>query len=271
MIEILLYILLTLVAINISLSFLSKKTNENPNHDIKESLLRFDTKLENSLKYTNEQLSLNRTDFLNTANSNREEQRKTLNDLKESIDKRLKNIQDDSTKQLDKMRNTVEEKLQNTSNTNREELRKTLNDLKESIDKRLKNIQDDSTKQLDKMRNTVDEKLQKTLNDRISKSFEQVSKQLADVHKGLGDMQSIATDVGGLKKVLGNVKTRGVIGEYQIKNILEEILPKEHYGENVKTKVGTNDHVEFAIKLPGRTEDKTVWLPIDSKFPNGFI
>ena len=130
----------------------------------------------------------------------------------------------------------------------------------------MKNIQEDSTKQLDKMRNTVDEKLQKTLNDRISKSFEQVSKQLADVHKGLGDMQSIATDVGGLKKVLGNVKTRGVIGEYQIKNILEEILPKEHYGENVKTKVGTNDHVEFAIKLPGRTEDKTVWLPIDSKF-----
>ena len=130
----------------------------------------------------------------------------------------------------------------------------------------MKNIQDDSTKQLDKMRNTVDEKLQKTLNDRISKSFEQVSKQLADVHKGLGDMQSIATDVGGLKKVLGNVKTRGVIGEYQIKNILEEILPKEHYGENVKTKVGSNDHVEFAIKLPGRTEDKTVWLPIDSKF-----
>ena len=196
----------------------SNYKNANMSLDIRDSLLRFDTKLEGSLKQTNDQLSLNRKDY------------------------------------------------HNISKDNREELTNTLKDVKKSIDERLKNIQEDNTKQLDKMRNTVDEKLQKTLNERISKSFEQVSKQLADVHKGLGDMQSIASDVGGLKKILGNVKTRGVIGEYQIKNILEEILPKEHYAENVKTKVGSNDYVEFAIKLPGKTDDKNIWLPIDSKF-----
>ncbi|MDD4087801.1 MAG: DNA recombination protein RmuC, partial [Bacteroidales bacterium] len=121
---------------------------------------------------------------------------------------------------------------------------------------------------LEKMRETVDEKLQKTLETRLGKSFELVSKQLESVQKGLGEMQTLANDVGGLKRVLSNVKTRGVLGEIQLGNILEQILAPEQYETNVKTKRSSGDHVEFAIKLPGRDEDGgSVYLPIDAKFP----
>jgi len=121
---------------------------------------------------------------------------------------------------------------------------------------------------LEKMRETVDEKLQKTLEARLGQSFELVSKQLESVQKGLGEMQSLASDVGGLKRVLSNVKTRGVMGEIQLGNILEQILAPEQYETNVKTKRSSADHVEFAIKLPGRDDNnQSVYLPIDAKFP----
>jgi DNA recombination protein RmuC len=118
------------------------------------------------------------------------------------------------------------------------------------------------------MRETVDEKLQKTLETRLGESFKLVSERLEAVHKGLGDMQQLATGVGDLKRVLTNVKTRGVLGEYQLENILEQLLTPDQYEKNVKTKPGSNGLVEFAIKLPGReNKEQTVWLPIDSKFP----
>ncbi|MBV5337906.1 MAG: DNA recombination protein RmuC, partial [Deltaproteobacteria bacterium] len=121
---------------------------------------------------------------------------------------------------------------------------------------------------LEKMRETVDEKLQKTLETRLGQSFELVSKQLESVQKGLGEMQTLATDVGGLKRVLSNVKTRGVMGEIQLGNILEQIMAPEQYQANVKTKKSSGDFVEFAIKLPGREiKDGHVYLPIDAKFP----
>jgi DNA recombination protein RmuC len=121
---------------------------------------------------------------------------------------------------------------------------------------------------LEKMRETVDEKLQKTLNERLGQSFELVSKQLKDVEQGLGEMKSLASDVGGLKKVLSNVKMRGGIGEVQLAMLLEQVLAPDQYDSNVKTKHGSSDIVEFAIKLPGRDEDQsTVYLPIDAKFP----
>lgn len=121
---------------------------------------------------------------------------------------------------------------------------------------------------LEKMRETVDEKLQKTLETRLGQSFELVSKQLESVQKGLGEMQTLATDVGGLKRVLSNVKTRGVLGEIQLGNILEQIMAPEQYDKNVKTKRSSNDIVEFAIKLPGRDDqDGAVYLPLDAKFP----
>jgi DNA recombination protein RmuC len=117
------------------------------------------------------------------------------------------------------------------------------------------------------MRETVDEKLQTTLEKRLGESFKQVSERLELVHKGLGEMQNIATGVGDLKKVLSNVKTRGVLGEYQLENILEQLLTPDQYSKNVSTKKGSQAHVEFAVKLPGKDSDDEVWLPIDSKFP----
>ena len=142
-----------------------------------------------------------------------------------------------------------------------------IKEVQKTIEKDLKSIREDNTKQLNQMRQTVDEKLQTTLEKRIGESFKQVSDRLEQVHKGLGEMQNIATGVGDLKKVLSNVKTRGVLGEYQLENILEQILTPEQYAKNVATKKGSQANVEFALKLPGKESDKEVWMPIDSKFP----
>lgn len=123
-------------------------------------------------------------------------------------------------------------------------------------------------KKLEEMRATVDEKLQKTLNERLALSFDSVGKQLESVQKGLGEMQTLAQDVGGLKRVLSNVKMRGGLGEVQLSLLLEQLLAPDQYAANVKTKSSSVDHVEFAIKLPGQDEPgSVVWLPIDAKFP----
>lgn len=143
-----------------------------------------------------------------------------------------------------------------------------LNEIRTEIDKKLINIKNDNSIQLEKIRNTVDEKLHKTLEERLGKSFELVSQRLLEVQKGIGEMQTLATGVGDLKKVLSNVKTRGVLGEIQLGNILEQLLTSDQYSLNVATIPDSRCHVEFAIKLPGRdNNDKPVWLPIDSKFP----
>ncbi|MBE7173108.1 MAG: DNA recombination protein RmuC [Williamsia sp.] len=151
---------------------------------------------------------------------------------------------------------------QNIATTNR------LDFMRETLEKRLSELQMGNEKKLDEMRATVDEKLQKTLEARLSESFRLVSERLEAVHKGLGDMQQLATGVGDLKRVLTNVKTRGILGEYQLESMLEQLLTVEQYAKNVKTKDGSNALVEFAVKLPGKEEhQKEVWLPIDSKFP----
>ena len=143
-----------------------------------------------------------------------------------------------------------------------------LDQLRETLEKKMAELQTGNERKLDEMRATVDEKLQKTLEVRLGESFKLVSERLEAVHKGLGDMQQLATGVGDLKRVLTNVKSRGVLGEYQLESILEQILTIDQYGRNVKTKEGSNALVEFAIKLPGRGDrDKPLWLPIDSKFP----
>jgi len=142
-----------------------------------------------------------------------------------------------------------------------------IKDIKETIEKQLVSIREDNTIQLNEMRKTVDEKLQTTLEKRLGESFKQVSERLELVHKGLGEMQELATGVGDLKKVLSNVKTRGILGEYQLGNILEQLLSPEQYDVNVATKKGSQANVEYAIKLPGKIDEEVVWLPIDSKFP----
>jgi DNA recombination protein RmuC len=149
----------------------------------------------------------------------------------------------------------------------REELGKSLEGVRSIVDLRLKQLQEDNAKQIDKMRATVDEKLQGTLEKRLGESFKLVSDRLEQVHKGLGAMQQLASDVGGLQKVLANVKTRGGWGEVQLGALLEQVLTSDQFARNVKTREESGEHVEYAIKLPGDENGAPVWLPIDAKFP----
>lgn len=209
-------------------------------------------------------------------------------------DKSFKTFTDGNTVQLEKIEKKVEENLKalneqakTDNNLIREALVKSFKDFQDAFDKNVKSFNDlqkekfelMETKQnelvkgtetkLDIIRATVEEKLEKTLSERLGQSFETVGKQLIEVQKGLGEMQTIATDVGGLKKVLSNVKLRGGVGEVQLALLLEQILAPNQYDANVRTKKGSTEPVEFAIKLPGRSEDESafVYLPIDAKFP----
>jgi DNA recombination protein RmuC len=155
----------------------------------------------------------------------------------------------------------------NAAKAQREELTKSLESVRSVVDLRLKQLQEDNSKQIDKMRATVDEKLQGTLEKRLGESFKLVSDRLEQVHQGLGAMQQLASDVGGLQKVLTNVRARGGWGEVQLGALLEQVLTPEQFARNVKTREESNENVEFAIKLPGEENGMPVWLPIDAKFP----
>lgn len=156
----------------------------------------------------------------------------------------------------------LEQRLHSFSSGNAQ----SLENIRRSVDEKLESIRRENLRQLDEMRKTVDEKLQKTLEEKMNKSFSLVNERLEQVYKGLGEMQTLAVGVGDLKKVLSNVKTRGILGEIQLGAILSEILSKEQYEENIATKKGSKNVVEFAIKLPSDGAG-TVYLPIDSKFP----
>ena len=225
-------ILLLLVLLVNLYSILNKNTSSSLSSykQVSDEIIKFQATLDKNEKMIYDQLERNRTELSKTSKENREELIKTLNQFEEKFGKNIK-------------------------------------DIRETVNNQLKDIREDNTKQLDKMRNTVDEKLQKTLEKRIGESFKQVSERLEEVHKGLGEMQTIATGVGDLKKVLSNVKTRGVFGEYQLGNILEQLLTPDQYSQNVATKPESQGHVEYAVKLPGKGSDEVVWLPIDSKFP----
>ncbi len=178
------------------------------------------------------------------------------------------------------------DQLKAITDSNREELSRTLKEFQTAFDRNVESFNNtqkekfsqlevkqneliqNTEKKLEQMRETVDEKLQKTLNERLGQSFELVSKQLESVQKGLGEMQNLAQDVGGLKKILSNVKMRGGLGEVRLEMLLEQVLAPEQYEANVKTRKGSADMVEFAIKLPGKDEEMgAVYLPIDAKFP----
>ena len=149
----------------------------------------------------------------------------------------------------------------------REELARSLEGVRSIVDVRLRQLQDDNAQQIDKMRATVDEKLQGTLEKRLGESFKLVSERLEQVHQGLGAMQQLASDVGGLQRVLTNVKTRGGWSEWQLGVLLDEMLTAEQFAKNIKMRDDTDERVEFAIKLPGDENGAPVWLPIDAKFP----
>ena len=186
-------------------------------------------------------LALNRNSaqmklFLDQMTNNRDEVGNSLRGFNDSVSKQLILLTQMNENKLESLRNAVE--------------------------KRLQDMQNDNSQKLEKMRETVDEKLQSTLERRLGESFQVVSDRLEKVHQGLGEMQTLASGVGDLKKVLSNVKTRGTLGEIQLANLLEQILSPEQYEQNVVTKEGSKDRVEFAVKMPGK-----VLLPIDAKFP----
>ncbi len=194
----------------------------------------------------------------------------TQGSVKNMGDMIFENQRSFSESQSDKMAR-LEERIKTFSLESEQKLE----NIRSSVEKRLQYIQSDNNRQLDEMRKTVDERtwaeeakerLQKSLEDKMNKSFSLVNERLEQVYKGLGEMQNLAVGVGDLKKVLSNVKTRGILGEIQLGGILSEILAPEQYEENVATKKGSKNVVEFAIKLPG-DDDSFVYLPIDSKFP----
>ena len=210
-----------------------------------------------------DEFARNRKEASELAQAQREELRNSLTAFEKRLDDNAKAQQDVLRQQFDDLL----KQLHNQGKTSLEAVK----DVRETIEKQLKEIREDNGKRLEEMRKTVDEKLQDTLEKRLGESFKQVSERLEQVHKGLGEMQSIASGVGDLKKVLTNVKTKGILGEYQLANIIEQLLPREQYEENVATRPGSSERVEFAVRMPGNSDDDVVWLPIDSKFPlNGY-
>jgi DNA recombination protein RmuC len=187
---------------------------------------------------------------------------KVQNDRLAELTVRLRESQDTLQKTVSEMMKRTDSRLD--ANTAQTEAK--LEAIRTAVEGKLESIQQENGKKLDEMRATVDEKLDKTLQERIGQSFKLVSERLEQVYKGLGEMQTLASGVGDLKKVLSNVKTRGVLGEIQLGAILEEILAPEQYKANVTTKRGSSCVVEYAVKLPGN-DDGCVWLPIDAKFP----
>ena len=236
-----------------------------------EELIRLHQQHESRLK---EGFSDTRKELREVSLDNRREQNEGLKSFQDTVLNRISENNSAQARQL----NRFEETIKADAKSNRQELSEGLKsfearfssniiDIRDTIDKQLKSIREDNTQQLSEMRKTVDEKLQSTLEKRLGESFKQVSDRLEQVHKGLGEMQTLAIGVGDLKKVLSNVKTRGILGEYQLGNILEQILTPDQYSTNVATKQGSQANVEFAVKLPGKGDEKTVWLPMDSKFP----
>ena len=210
-----------------------------------------------------DEFARNRKEAAELAQAQREELRNNL----AAVEKKL---EDNAKAQQDVLRQQFDDLLKQLHNQGKTSL-EAVKDVRETIEKQLKEIREDNGKRLEEMRKTVDEKLQDTLEKRLGESFKQVSEWLEQVHKGLGEMQIIASGVGDLKKVLTNVKTKGILGEYQLANIIEQLLPREQYEENVATRPGSTERVEFAIRMPGNSDDEVVWLPIDSKFPlNGY-
>ncbi|HEY2713926.1 MAG TPA: DNA recombination protein RmuC [Chthoniobacterales bacterium] len=190
---------------------------------------------------------------------NREEAGAAAKAQREELAASLKNVSDSTFKWLGEISASLRGQLEQVVNQSGK--------LADKVDLRLKELQQDNAQQIEKMRATVDEKLQGTLERRLGESFQLVSERLERVHQGLGQMQQLASDVGGLQRVLTNVKTRGGWGEVQLGNLLEQVMTPEQFTRNVKTREGSNEMVDFAVRLPGDENGQPVWLPIDAKFP----
>ncbi len=260
-----------LIVINllVTIFLLFQRNKKNPELSNRiDSLDKSLLKIEAGLR---EDFRINREENSNIAKENRAELNATLKDFQRELAVTLKEItnqsRSDSVLQRDTLINSFKG-FQETFDKNVESFNQLQREKFAFLGEEQKRMVDSTEKRLEEIRITVDEKLQKTLNERLGQSFELVVRQLENVQKGLGEMQTLAQDVGGLKRVLSNVKMRGSIGEVQLAMLLEQILAPGQYEANVKTKAGSSEVVEFAIKLPGRDENNSVvWLPVDAKFP----
>jgi DNA recombination protein RmuC len=206
-----------------------------------------------------EELSISRKEARESAQDQRKELSSGLNQFSQTLQQQMTGIASIQNNQIDSFAQQLAKLVE--SNEQR------LKEVRTTLDQKLKELQVENTAKLEEMRKTVDEKLHATLEKRLGESFKQVSDRLEQVHKGLGEMQTLAAGVGDLKRVLTNVKSRGTWGEMQLATLLDQVLTADQYAVNVATLPGSNDRVEFAVRLPGRGENQPLWLPIDSKFP----
>ena len=258
--EIVIAILLLIIIIFQIITYLTSKKNninilvENFNNKIFSTSEILKSNIEDEFKRNREETGQN-------SKLVREEVGNSVKLMGDQLSNRIRDISERQKDQLE----LIEDRLKSLTKTNEDKFEK----LNEQVSEKLNDISEKNEKKLEEMRVTVDEKLHSTLEKRLGESFKLVSDRLDLVHKGLGEMQTLAAGVGDLKKVLSNVKDRGTWGEFQLGTLLEQILTLDQYSKNVKTKQGSNALVEFAIKLPGKNElkDDIVWLPIDAKFP----
>jgi DNA recombination protein RmuC len=238
----LLIILIALITLSLVLIIVFRPKGNSEIRQLTDRIIELQSGVSSIEKTLKEDFRINREENLNIAKENRTELMQTLKDTINEFQKSFET----SVKSFNELQREKFSQLEDKQN----------------------NLVKSTEEKLEKIRETVDEKLQKTLNERISQSFKVVGDQLESVQKGLGEMQTLAQDVGGLKKVLSNVKVRGGIGEVQLGMMLEQILAPEQYAENVRTKPRSKENVEYAVKLPGRDDASSiVWLPIDAKFP----
>lgn len=277
---ILIIILIVLVIVNIILSILITKNNKPEN--LKNDLIKINSDLSKIDPLIRDEFGRNRIESQNSFKDNREELNNSFKVLGDTLSQTVTHLSsaqkdqfDTFSKQLNNFVASFNETIKNiqdqlslSAKENRTELSNSLKSFEEKVENKLHTLQEENSKKLEDMRKVVDEKLQETVEKRFNESFKLISERLEQVHKGLGEMQSLASGVGDLKKVLTNVKTRGNLGEIQLGAILEQIFSPEQYEQNAATKENSQERVEYVIKLPGKNNDnKALLLPIDSKFP----
>jgi DNA recombination protein RmuC len=245
--EAVLYVIVFLLIINIALVFITRRKNGSESLDRHFNLFGKElNRIEQSTKY---EIAVNR-----------EETGKSLRENREEIGNQLERLTKSNEEKSERLIHKQNELIHSIENR--------FDKIRETMEGKLRNLQEENAKKLEEMRVVVDEKLQSSVEKRFNESFKLISERLDQVHKGLGEMQSLASGVGDLKKVLTNVKTRGTLGEIQLGNILEQILSPEQYEMNAAVKSDTQERVEYAVRLPAKNvEDAFVLLPVDSKFP----
>jgi DNA recombination protein RmuC len=256
--DILLLLLFFMVAY--SIWFSSRTSQQQQSGDSIDKLIKLDADITRMDPLIREEFARNREESQRSLRESREEQQLALSNFERKLSDSVRELNEVQRQKFDDLVSKQEHIRKNADDK--------LSEIRSTMEMKLKSLQEDNAKQLDEMRKTVDEKLQEGLEQRFNQSFKMISDRLEQVHKGLGEMQGLANGVGDLKKVLSNVKTRGIVGEIQLRNLLEEFLTRDQYEENVIVKPGTQERVEFVVKLPNKNQGgEDVLVPIDSKFP----